>query len=505
MSTETLLHSGRQALDAGHFATARVMAEEAVRTAGDDFALAGALTLLAAALHRTDAYAEGLATGTRALRLWHELGDQRGESLTRSTLSRILVLAGDMDEALGEAMAALELADLAADLDARRVALTAVGIVHLSLRKHESAMQYTERAAETARLDGAVTAHGNLIDTIGCVFLSMAYEARERGDSAAATAYATRAAEECRRAAEIARGAGHRYYEGTATGNLAEALAVAGRPEEALAVMESFRVDPAVDVISMVTQYLDCHGCICAALGRYDEAIALYTEALRLAAGDNTAMWYCEHLAEVCERAGDLRAALDYHKRFHALFKQVASENAQRSADVAAIRLETAQAISRAEELLQQSLEDPLTGLANRRFLDHMLVAGQPGLAVAMIDVDHFKSVNDRFSHQAGDEVLRRLGDLLRTACRPGDTAARYGGEEFAVLIGGDAGEFADRIRARVEAYPWAEVHPELAITVSIGVAESTEAAGPEALLALADSRLYAAKRGGRNRVVSRS
>lgn len=496
-----LLQRGQEALDAGHFVTARALADGAVETARDERGLATALTLLAAARHRTDEYADSLRAGLRALKLWRALGDTVGESTVRSTLSRVLILVGDMDQALEEGLAALELAELTGDLDARRVALTAVGIVHLSLRKHGTALQYIERGAETARLGGAVADHGNLIDTVGCVYLSMAYEARENGDASAATGYATRAVEECRRAVGIARTAGHRYYEGTATGNLAEALAVAGRPAEALAVMASFRVDPATDVLSMVTQFLDSHGCICLALGRHDQAIELFTEALRLSAGDNTAMWYCEHLADACEQAGDLRSALDYHRRFHALFKQVASENAQRSADVAAIRLETAQARDEIEALRRQSLEDPLTGLANRRFLDRLLVAAQPGLAVAMIDVDHFKSVNDRFSHQTGDEVLRRLGHLLRTACRPTDTAARYGGEEFALLIPDGAAEFAERVRARVEAYDWSRVAPGLRITVSIGVAVDAEASGPQALVALADARLYEAKRAGRNRV----
>lgn len=502
---QTLLRRGQEALDAGHFATAKVMAAGAVEAAGDERGLAGALTLLATALHRTDEYADSLETGLRALKLWRALSDTVGESEVRSTLSRVLILVGDMDQALLEGLAALELAELTGDLDALRMALTAVGIVYLSLRKHDAALQYIERGAETARLGGAVEAHGNLIDTIGCVYLSMAYESRENGDEPAVTAHATRAVEECRRGAEIARAAGHRYYEGTATGNLAEALAVAGRPEEALAVMESFRVDPAADVLSMVTQFLDCHGCICVALGRHEQAIGLFTEALRLSAGNNTAMWYCEHLADACEQVGDLRSALNYHRRFHALFKQVASENAQRSADVAAIRLETAQARSEIETLRRQSLEDPLTGLANRRFLDHLLVAAQPGLTVAMIDVDHFKSVNDRFSHQVGDEVLRRLGHLLRTACRDADTAARYGGEEFALLIHDGMADLAERVRARVEAYDWHRISPGLRITVSIGVAAGDETTSPENLVALADSRLYEAKRAGRNRVVGPS
>jgi diguanylate cyclase (GGDEF)-like protein len=122
------------------------------------------------------------------------------------------------------------------------------------------------------------------------------------------------------------------------------------------------------------------------------------------------------------------------------------------------------------------------------------------GHTIALIDVDHFKRVNDQHSHQVGDQVLRELAALLRAACRAGDIAARYGGEEFAVLFTdvaeAEALEAAERIRRLVEDFAWATVAAGLNVTVSIGVAS-----GPD-LLALADRRLYQAKDAGRNRVV---
>jgi diguanylate cyclase (GGDEF)-like protein len=130
-----------------------------------------------------------------------------------------------------------------------------------------------------------------------------------------------------------------------------------------------------------------------------------------------------------------------------------------------------------------------------------------------MIDVDHFKSVNDRFGHLAGDEVLRQLAHCIAGEVRGSDVSARYGGEEFVVLLPGTgiAAGFvlAERIRAAVAAEPFELpfVSP-LPVTVSIGVAEHSptvderdlKVAG-EHLLALADVALYEAKAGGRNAV----
>ncbi|WP_169792472.1 diguanylate cyclase [Actinoplanes rectilineatus] len=155
-------------------------------------------------------------------------------------------------------------------------------------------------------------------------------------------------------------------------------------------------------------------------------------------------------------------------------------------------------------QLARQAGTDALTGLPNRRRLDD----AHDTVAVAMIDIDWFKPYNDHYGHQAGDECLRRVASAIGAAVRQTDVVIRYGGEEFAVLLA-DADEHialqvAERIRAAVHAL--GEPHaaaPRGHVTVSIGVA--TAPAGPgtpvEALLRAADSRLYQAKREGRDRV----
>ncbi len=162
------------------------------------------------------------------------------------------------------------------------------------------------------------------------------------------------------------------------------------------------------------------------------------------------------------------------------------------------------------EELERLSITDGLTGLANHRLLiqrldEEGIRAGQykHEFSVLMADVDHFKEYNDEFGHPAGDEVLKRVANILRESSRPVDCAARYGGEEFAVVMpetpAAEAFEIAEHIRARVAA----ETFSGRKITLSIGVAEfPSDADDPKGIIAAADKALYSAKRDGRNRTV---
>ncbi len=161
---------------------------------------------------------------------------------------------------------------------------------------------------------------------------------------------------------------------------------------------------------------------------------------------------------------------------------------------------------------LEMALIDPLTGLYNQRYLmRHLrgLLESDPNreLAVLMIDVDHFKAVNDEFGHATGDIALRAIADVLRANTRVFDSVARYGGEEFVAVMpgtGADEGsEAAERLRSAVEATQFSWASGSLArVTVSVGVACTAHGLStPEAILHAADRALYAAKRAGRNRI----
>jgi diguanylate cyclase (GGDEF)-like protein len=165
------------------------------------------------------------------------------------------------------------------------------------------------------------------------------------------------------------------------------------------------------------------------------------------------------------------------------------------------------------EELERLSTSDALTGLYNRRYLTQRLseelvrsYRHKGSFSVLMADVDEFKKYNDAFGHPAGDEVLKKVASILLGSTRAVDCTARYGGEEFAVLLTGSNGEVAsevaERIRARVEEQQFAGRK----ITLSIGIAEFPDnGQTADEVISCADEALYAAKRGGRNRVVRAS
>jgi two-component system cell cycle response regulator len=159
---------------------------------------------------------------------------------------------------------------------------------------------------------------------------------------------------------------------------------------------------------------------------------------------------------------------------------------------------------------LEMALTDPLTGLYNQRYLRRhlsgLMESGQGRhLAVLMVDVDHFKSVNDRFGHASGDRALRLIADSLRANTRVFDSVARY--EEFVVVMPGtnsdEAAAAGERLRSAVEAITFVTLaNDPIPLTVSVGVASAPSTkASPEILLRAADTALYDAKRNGRNRV----
>lgn len=165
-------------------------------------------------------------------------------------------------------------------------------------------------------------------------------------------------------------------------------------------------------------------------------------------------------------------------------------------------------------ESIELAVIDPLTGLNNRRFLQTYLTKGiersrieNKPLSILLADIDHFKRINDGWGHDVGDEILRQFASRVRDSIRGSDLACRYGGEEFVILMpeadGADAATIAERLRHMVSERAFAVEGEEMSITVSVGSATLNADDDEDTLLKRADRGLYAAKREGRNRVIS--
>ncbi|AGL19875.1 diguanylate cyclase [Actinoplanes sp. N902-109] len=222
-----------------------------------------------------------------------------------------------------------------------------------------------------------------------------------------------------------------------------------------------------------------------------------------------------EEQAALYAATGQFERAYEEHRAFHKA--ATALHSAQREARARALQavFEATEARRASEHFREMAHRDALTGLYNRRYVNERLpallgeaLAGRTPLSLAVLDLDHFKRINDTLSHATGDSVLQQIAQLLLEATSGAMIAARMGGEEFVLIMPGvDAEEAAarcERLRLRIRSYAWEPVTGSLPVTTSVGVTTSDDGRGsPSALLSLADRNLYVAKREGRDRVVA--
>jgi diguanylate cyclase (GGDEF)-like protein len=251
-------------------------------------------------------------------------------------------------------------------------------------------------------------------------------------------------------------------------------------------------------------------------LGALDAALSSLEQAYAIGAAQAAKpLLRAVHLqvSQTLERADRFADALTHYKRYHQLEREIAADIGEQRARMSSLRLDRERARRDADrfraesEALSDAVErDALTGIGNRRAFDRALAAllGRGRCTLALIDCDHFKEVNDRASHVAGDRVLQRIAAVLKAASRRTDLAARFGGDEFAIVFADasldDARSVCERIRSVVERHADDGAPP---VTISIGLAEAVAGDSAEMVLKRADAALYRAKAEGRNRVVA--
>jgi diguanylate cyclase (GGDEF)-like protein len=394
------------------------------------------------------------------LRLSIAAGNVWDEAMSRNDLAHFTMEQGDLDGAEREIAAALATAEpLAPD---NRFALAVLSCTRSEIRlragRAEAALADAEHAIDLLTAIGDpnpyLLAMSVVIDVQALLALGRFDEAERTGRRAV-----ERLGERVPQARSMIRT------------TVAAALREAGRIEEAYTVLAA-----GAEVERHAFQEL-------ATLQRGLERATLETDAAR--------------------RESDALAAKN--RELEAVVRDL--DDARRTLERRTEQLETLQ-----EQLREQADRDWLTGLHNRRYLaresGRHAAAPQPGpFSLAVLDLDHFKLVNDRFGHQAGDEVLMRVAALLLGALRGQDVVVRTGGEEFVLLMPHTDAKAAagacERLRTAIREEPWDRIAPGIALTASIGVATAETGGDLRALTEIADRRLYEAKGAGRDRVVA--
>jgi diguanylate cyclase (GGDEF)-like protein len=495
------------------------VAREAIdlaRATGDASGEAQGLYCLGRNLHSQGDYPAVIEAQNSALGLFRALGDAHGEA-------RCCNLLGITHRQLSDYGRALEMYDAALkgfrDCDDRRWqarVISNIGNVEIQLGNHTAALDLFDQAMALRREIGDNEGVGFDLNNAAVGRIAKAAALRAGGDAQSCQIEAEHALRLLERALAIARQYGYKRLEAYCLQTMGEAYQAMARPDVALGMAAQFLQLAA----ESNDRWIEAHGQACvgelrfqtgdhrAALAQLGQALAAFES---LGSRDEAAR-VLRILSQVHEALDELGAALACVRKASAIEQALRTEEAESRARALAARRRLDQARLETERYRRLAMEDSLTGLANRRQLDERLATllresrkAGPVVTVALADVDHFKGINDRFSHAVGDEVLRCVGEVLRGHCRLGDLAGRYGGEEFMLVFRSlemrPAAEICERVRRAVEAWDWKSIHPQLRVTLSMGLASSSSFDDAQGLLDAADHWLYEAKHHGRNQV----
>jgi diguanylate cyclase (GGDEF)-like protein len=541
-----LVERSEAAHAAGEHVLGVALAERAVEIAlrhDDPLLTAQAYSKVTAHRWRLGQFELAVIAGREATRRWEIIGGpQECDALCLLAISYSEL--GLQEQALQSATAAFDKAR-AQSFEIQMVrALNRIGVCFDRLGDHDQSekflLQSLGQARELASHHEVMAALNNLMATT----ISAFYHLRQRDSPDQARGALERARQYGRQSFSLARRYGDAYRLAVTQGNLGEVLGLAGEYEESHRVLEE-TVRNAREHGYRAVELRSRHniGEVLMQQGRFSEAIDVLRSTLdELVDNDQetTRMRVHSALYRAYKASGQFEPALLHCEAYHALELQRAAMQSHAQARLMANRIDVENALmdgerarldaelqrlrsrelegekreleARTLELQRDTLEDQLTRLGNRRRVDEDLPrlfaraseAAQP-LSLAVADLDHFKSVNDRFGHAIGDSVLRTVAQIFRVKTRPGDLLARMGGEEFLFVLVDTplnvAQDVCERLRAAVEAHPWDEVAAGLRVTISLGLCETRGDDTPLQLMERADAALYEAKRLGRNQL----
>jgi diguanylate cyclase (GGDEF)-like protein len=527
LSTEALIAQANQ-LRIPDLMQAQAYAELAVAKAeGQPALLAQALQIRGRIYSSRGLLAQALEDALNARQLFGEQGDEFNTAVQDTLIGNVYIHEGLYTDALTLYLQALPHIEHAQSTDWYTRLLNNLGYAYVQIKMPDKAAPFIERCVALARQHGHNHTLAMALDSLARAYMQQGRfaDARQllgealflfsatdtKGYESLCELYLSYASSEA------------------GLGNLPEALHLLDKVQ-ALA-REHGRLRQEADALYRAGALYRQHGRCEAALGKLMQALAL------LSLHDmRSALHECDYEAAMCYQAlGDYQLAFEHFQRFHqgreraftqqfeARMKHVELmfrlHQAEREREYYretsnSLAREVERRSARLQEAEQQANTDMLTGLPNRHHFwpraDALLAETGRWCSLIILDADHFKQVNDRFGHLAGDQVLRGIGELLAAEAREGDLYCRFGGEEFVLLLPATRADGAAGLAQRLlQLLPRREFSllPGRPVTLSAGVAElyvDGQSSGKQrlrALLGAADQALYRAKEGGRNQV----
>jgi diguanylate cyclase (GGDEF)-like protein len=529
MTVESLLAEAHRSLDAGDGITARELASRALaeaRAADRPAAQASSLLCLAHGDRLLSRHRDAHRSSQRAAQLFCQLGDVAGEVMALTTLSHTAANLGRSEEAVEVALLGVRLAQSLPPGSQQVLSHNYLGIAYFFAKDHEKASAAFERAlalaASCSPPINPFQVHCNQIWSEATrLFFERYHSGRLPGIARLAQRHAE-CAELTQRMGVEALSRGVRV-SAHANWHFASGLLACWQNDLQRAETEADAGCAWAQEYGAVT-WLDVQEAWvraeCAWARRdWDGALGWADRMIdRSMQAEHEEFACLGHLlaAQIHAARGNHRLAYAELKRLRRRELSIRTESlasrervVQWQLDMRRTEIDLRAMESASKQFERLSMQDSLTGIANRRCFEErldLLLANRGGspLCVALIDVDHFKTVNDGFSHQTGDDVLRNISDILAAEVRAKDLAARLAGDEFVLILAGvDAQhghEICERIRLAVERFPWVTIAPQLRVTVSVGSAAAIDGDSVESLLHRADAAMYGAKASCRDR-----
>ena len=448
---------------------------------------------------------EALPVGLKANRLAEQIGDAYLIGSIQSLLGRIYWHVEDFPTSMDYYLNALKLIQTENHPDLEVSLINGLGLVQYGLENYAEALGHFKTCLEKARADdltGRADASNNTAYVLH--MLGRDPEALEYG-RAALSLFNRLETSVGKMETLQSLGAIH-----LALGNYDEAMTFLQEGIELSRQNDSPRLE-----ISYVLEISRIHQM----QGQPDRAEAELLQALqtaeRIASLTNISLIH-ERLVEIYKEKQDYRSALEHFEAFHAVYRKIFNDKSDRRFKNLQILHQVEMTQKQADVYLELARTDFLTSLDNRRrFLEIAEIAFQRAkidqgpLAIILLDIDHFKNVNDRYGHKAGDEVLAAVAARIKKSLRQGDFAGRYGGEEFIILLAGSNSDqclnIAERIRQAVAELAIQIDESTVRVTISLGLAcvDPERVLPLEAVINGADQAMYLAKQQGRNRVAA--